>query len=543
MMLFKIASEAWEFEAIHRLNYRTFVEELPQHPANADKRLVDRFHAENTYAICIDGERLAGMICGRGKRPFSLDGKLVDLDAHLPAGRKVFEVRLLAVEPQHRNRTVFARLAALLAHRFRDDGFDLAVISGTTRQFKLYEHLGFIPFGPLVGQEGAQFQPMYLTLESFADNGKALMRPTARAQSSFLCGPVDTHDEVRKAFSRPPLSHRSQGFLVDFTATRRTLCELTGARDVQVLLGSGTLANDAVAAQIAASGERGLVLSNGEFGERLVDHASRHGLQFEVMRLPWGSPFDPTQVAGRIQATGSRWLWAVHCETSTGVLNDVNTLKTIGTSRGVKLCLDCISSIGASPVDLAGVHLATCVSGKALSSFPGLSMVFHEGDLISSPAMPRYLDLGYYARQSGVPFTGSSNLVHALQAALVHSRWEERFRITAEAGAWLRRELRASGFTIVASEACAAPAVTTIALPSGLSSRLVGARLKQAGFLLSYQSAYLLDRNWLQIALMGEWSEAALLQMMNALKALARHGQTARHRNYLARDERRLVGG
>ena len=30
-LTFKIASEDWEFELIHRLNYKTFVEEIPQH--------------------------------------------------------------------------------------------------------------------------------------------------------------------------------------------------------------------------------------------------------------------------------------------------------------------------------------------------------------------------------------------------------------------------------------------------------------------------------------------------------------------------------
>ena len=38
---FRIAREEWEFEAIHRLNYKTFVEEIPQHRHNAEQRLVD----------------------------------------------------------------------------------------------------------------------------------------------------------------------------------------------------------------------------------------------------------------------------------------------------------------------------------------------------------------------------------------------------------------------------------------------------------------------------------------------------------------------
>ncbi|HQL20535.1 MAG TPA: hypothetical protein PLY49_02145, partial [Opitutaceae bacterium] len=101
-LLLKIASEDAEFEQIHRLNYRTFVEEIPQHAPNADGRLVDRFHAENTYVIALQGERLIGMLALRAQRPFSLDSKVPNLDQYLPAGRIPVEVRLLAVEPDVR---------------------------------------------------------------------------------------------------------------------------------------------------------------------------------------------------------------------------------------------------------------------------------------------------------------------------------------------------------------------------------------------------------------------------------------------------------
>lgn len=163
-LYFKLADSSAEFEAIHRLNYRTFVEEIPQHPPNESGRLVDRFHAEITYAICLDGGVLVDMIAGRSAGPFSLDTKLPDLERHLPPYRRIVEVRLLAVGPRHRKQAVFARLAGVLANHFRAQGCDLAVISGTVRERRLYRHLGFLPFGPLVGDEKARYQPMFLTL-------------------------------------------------------------------------------------------------------------------------------------------------------------------------------------------------------------------------------------------------------------------------------------------------------------------------------------------------------------------------------------------
>jgi len=512
---FKIATDDSEFEAIHRLNYKTFVEEIPQHERNLEERLVDKFHAENTYAICMVGDRLVGMVCGRSTRPFSLDKKVPDLEAHLPKGYKILEVRLLSVEREFRNGVVFSKLVGLLAQHFKDLGFDLAIISGTTRQLRLYKHLGFVPFGPVVGAGEAQFQPMYLTLEKFIQMAKALAPPSEAVDkilASYLPGPVGVHVEVRKAFEQDPVSHRSDGFMADFKATRRLLLALTGAQRVELLMASGSLANDAVCAQLSLLNEPGLIVSNGEFGDRLIDHATRQGLQFEVYQMGWGEPLDLVQVGRRLEKNPKlRWMWAVHCETSTGILNDLTALKSICAATDVKLALDCISSIGTVPVNLSGVYLASCVSGKALASFPGLSMVFYNHPLESAPqALPRYLDLGYYAAQQGVPFTTSSNLVYALQTALKRIDWPEKYAQIAETGAWLRAQLRALGLQIVAPDVHAAPAVVSIALPPEIPSQAIGSGLKDAGYLLSYNSGYLLQRNWIQICLMGEWSREHL---------------------------------
>src|SRR6476620_3424219 len=101
-LIFKLANEDWEFDLIHQLNYKTFVEEIPQHAQSPSQRLVDKFHAENTYLICLSGRKLVGMMAARSKRPFSLDLKLANLDSYLPAGRSLCEIRLLSVDKKYR---------------------------------------------------------------------------------------------------------------------------------------------------------------------------------------------------------------------------------------------------------------------------------------------------------------------------------------------------------------------------------------------------------------------------------------------------------
>lgn len=520
---YKIASEEWELQQIHQLNYQTFVEEIPQHPANGRQLLVDRFHCQNTYVIAVRERQLLGMLALRGERPFSLDQKLPDLDRHLPPGRRVCEVRLLATAKTRRNGVIFRGLVDRLVAHGLECGYDLAVISGAVRQAKLYRHIGFVPFGPVVGAGAALFQPMYLALETLRQRGKAFralqtIRPRrADEPLNFLPGPVAVHAEVAAALARTAVSHRSAAFHRDFRNLRQQLCRLANAAHVQILMGSGTLANDVVAAQLSRWPGPGLVLSNGAFGDRLVDHATRFGLRFHALRLPWGEVFERRQVEAAIDEVASpRWLWAVHGETSTGVLNDLSLLKEAARARGLKLCLDAVSSLGAAPADLDGVALASGVSGKALGAFSGLALVFHEADVARAPDLPRYLDLGHYAEHDGLPFTVSSNLVYALQAALDRFEGDRRFARVESLAEQLRQGLRDMGLTPLASSF---HAVTTIALPPPCRAEALGQRLEDAGYLLSYRSDYLLERNWLQVCLMGTCTPAAVDELLGALRA------------------------
>ncbi len=528
---FKIATEDWEFELVHQLNYKTFVEEIPQHQPSATPRLVDKFHAENTYLICLNGKELAGMMAVRGKRPFSLDQKLPDLDTHLPPGRRPCELRLLAVEKDYRTGQVFRGLTSLLWQYASDHGFDMAVISGTTRQQKLYRHIGFVPFGPLVGKGEAMFQPMYITLDMFERRAEDFFRvPTVtEGPANFLPGPVAISRAVRKAFEQMPESHRADDFVGAFQTVRQHLGRMVSARHVEIMPGSGTMANDVIAAQLSLEKKPGLVLSNGEFGERLEDHARRFGLTFDTLKFDWGEPFDALalqQLLARSPSIG--WIWCTHCETSTGVLNPLPVLKQLCLKAKVKLCVDCISSIGLLPVNLEGVYLASGASGKGLGAYPGLSIVFYNHTVTPSAKLPRYLDLGWYAKHHGIAFTISTNLVRALDAGVQRPDWPRKYSDLIEVSASLRSDLRGFGFTLVAPDSDAAPGVVTIALSKEHDSGKIGEALQKGGFLISYNSGYLRQRNWLQICLMGEYSRVKLTALVTLLGKTCGVGQAAR---------------
>ena len=528
-LIFKVAREPWEFEQIHQLNYATFVEEIPQHAPNGQRVLVDRFHEDNTYLICLRGRQVIGMMCIRDRRPFSLEQKVPRLWSYLPPAQKVCELRLLAAHPEHRRGRVFAGLAKAMSAHCLEHGYDLAIISGTTRQLKLYTHMGFVPFGPLIGTPEAPYQPMYLTLKTFRERTLQLAplepddqltsRGSSERRANFLPGPVDVSQSVQQALSGNVASHRCSSFHREFDATRRLACRLVNAAHVQLSMGSGTLANDAVAAQLRSAG-RGLVLSNGEFGERLIDAAARFQLDFDVLRVGWGEVLAEEQIQSAISRTMPTWLWVVQCETSTGVINDLEVLVDHCEQAGIRLCLDCISSVGTMDVDLGRVWLATATSGKGVGSIPGIGMVFHSDPISPRGDLPRSLDLGLYAENGGIPFTISSNLVRALKAALEQLNVAERRTAAGEMSARLRRTARALGLRVIAPDEHASPAVTTIALPDCVKSTHIGAALSAAGCLVGYESGYLRQRNWLQVCLMGRHDSESVDRLIATLQRL-----------------------
>ena len=515
---FRVAREPWEREAVARLNHRTFTEEIPQHTPTGDGLLVDRFDDENTYLVGFAGQELVGMMAVRARRPFSLDLKLADLDRFLPEHVSACEIRLLVVDPAWRSGRILLGLMEMLDRYCHQHGHDLALISGTVRQLKLYRRLGFQPFAQPVGDSAALFQPMYLTsaradrmARRFLDLGR---EPASALETSpqisgevvnLLPGPVAMRPEVREAFALAAESHRAPRFVQAMRDVRERLRALTGSQQVAIVAGSGTLANDAVAGQIGLLGGHGLVLVNGEFGERLAGQAGRHGLAHRVHRVDWGSVFDWAAVERELAALPEpRWLWACHCETSTGVLNDLDTLRGIAGRHEARLCLDGISSVGMVPVDLLGVWLASTTSGKALGAYPGLAIVLSSEPFRAGGQLPAVLDLHRHHETSGVPYTLSSNALAALDVALRAMPIPERFETIRAAGTDLRRRLVAAGVPVLAPADVAAPGVLTIPVPATLRSVDIGDRLADDGILVSYQSGYLLDRNWLQLCLLGD---------------------------------------
>ena len=311
----------------------------------------------------------------------------------------------------------------------------------------------------------------------------------------MIPGPTPVPESVLKAMGRHPIGHRSG----DFQAiVRRTTDQLKWLHqtsgDVLVITGSGTAAMEAGMINTLSRGDKVLCGDNGKFGERWVKVAHAYGLDVEVIQAEWGQPLDPDQFRQALEADTAKTIKAViltHSETSTGVINDLQTIAGHVKNHGTALTIaDCVTSLGATdvPMDAWGIDVIASGSQKGYMMPPGLSFVAMSNkawEANERSDLPKfYLDLGPYrktAAKDSNPFTPAVNLYFGLEAALDMMQTEgletifsrhARHRSAAQAG------MKAIGLPLFAAEGYGSPAITAVA-PDGIDAEQLRKAVKE----------------------------------------------------------------
>ena len=311
----------------------------------------------------------------------------------------------------------------------------------------------------------------------------------------MIPGPTPVPETVLKAMGRHPIGHRSGDFQAIVRRTTEQLKWLhQTSNDVLVITGSGTAAMEAGIINVLSKGDTVLCGDNGKFGERWVKVAQAYGLNVQVIKAEWGQPLDPEAFRAALEADTAKAIKAViltHSETSTGVINDLQTIAGHVKAHGTALTIaDCVTSLGACnvPMDAWGIDVIGSGSQKGYMMPPGLAFVAvseRAWEAYSRSDLPKfYLDLGKYrksAKADSNPFTPAINLYFALEAALEMMQKEgleaifarhARHRAAAQAG------MKAIGLPLYAAEGTGSPAITAVA-PEGIDAEAMRKAVKE----------------------------------------------------------------
>ena len=295
-------------------------------------------------------------------------------------------------------------------------------------------------------------------------------------------GPSNAHPEVLKALSLNPIGHLDEAY-IELMSDVQKLLRYTWQCNNRITLpisGTGSAAMEASIANFIEPGEKILIASNGYFGNRLIDMASRYNADVSVIHKEWGEAFTFEEIKFEIETIKPSIFAIVHAETSTGVLQPLEGIGDVCRENNCLFLVDAVTSLGALElfIDDWKIDLAYSCSQKGLSCPPGLSpftMNKRAEDKLGSriSKVPNwYLDLSLLNK-----YWGSDRVYHHTAPVNMNYAMREGLRLIANEGLeniWKRHNsnaiklwkgLESLGMELHVSNEYRLPTLTTVKIP------------------------------------------------------------------------------
>ena len=353
-------------------------------------------------------------------------------------------------------------------------------------------------------------------------------------------GPTPIPPEVMAAAAAPMQHHRSPDFRALLTETLARLKTVFATEnDVLLFTGSGTAAMESAVANLLSPGDRVVVASAGNFGERWLKLVRAYGIEPVHVDHEWGQRLDPDRIGAAAAEAETAAVFVTHSETSTGVVHDVEAIAGATAPTGAVLVLDAVSSLGGVELatDAWGVDVVVSGSQKALMTPPGLAFasVSPRAWIRAERAgLPRYYLDWHGAADSqakgDTAFTPAVSLVAALRAALElieargpESVWAHNRRLARAA----REGVKGLGLELFSPDDDSAAMVTAFRMPDGIDGQECYAVLRDRHGIVLAGGHGRLRGHIMRIGHMGYMNEFDILTALAGLEmALTELGHT-----------------
>jgi aspartate aminotransferase-like enzyme len=302
----------------------------------------------------------------------------------------------------------------------------------------------------------------------------------------FTPGPTKVPGAVLSAVGKQVLHHRSPEFSEKVRHVQDELGRLLQTHnDTLLFTCSGTGMMEAAVANLLSRGDTAICVNNGVFGGRWVEICQAFGVDAVDATLEWGKSIEPEQLEEVLRANpDAKAVFVIHSETSTGALNDIESLARVVREHDAVMVVDATSSVGVHEIrmDEWGIDVIVAGTQKALMTPPGLSFVSLNGKawaLVSESDLPTY----YFdftktwkrmQRKGQTPFTTAVSLVYGLEVALAMMEtegWDNVYARHARMGEATRAAVRALGFDILPEKPV--NGVTVTVCPDGLDANRI----------------------------------------------------------------------
>ena len=307
--------------------------------------------------------------------------------------------------------------------------------------------------------------------------------PAARDKLLFTPGPLTTSQTVKQAMLRDAGSWHSDfnALVADVRSRLLSLAGLTREQGWEAVLlqGSGTFGVESVFQTCVPPDGRVVVLSNGAYGERMVQMLKHARIVHRVLRSAEDSPVDAAALERCLaEEPALTHVAVVHCETTTGLLNPIESIGRVAKGYGKTYVVDAMSSFAGMPIDIAacGIDFLISSSNKCIEGVPGFSFVLcKRAALLASEGWARSLSLDLLGQLKGFEkdgkfrYTPPTHVILAFDQALRELEIEggvparhERYRRNHEI---LATGMQRLGFQPYLDPRLQAPIITTFRYP------------------------------------------------------------------------------
>jgi 2-aminoethylphosphonate-pyruvate transaminase len=295
-------------------------------------------------------------------------------------------------------------------------------------------------------------------------------------------GPLTTSAAVKQAMVHD-WGSRDAEFLRINRMVLDKIVELAGGQGSHVTVpvqGSGTFAVEAMITSFVPKSGKLLVLINGAYGQRALKIAQVAGRAAASLETPEDTPPDLVRL-DRLLADDKAisHVFAVHCETTSGILNPIAEVAEIVARHGRRLLVDSMSAFGALEIDARKLRYDALAasSNKCLEGVPGLGFVICRNEALAEckgNATTLVLDLfdqaEAFARTGQYRFTPPIHVIVALGKAIEEHAAEGgvagRGRRYRENAGVLIDGMRAMGFRTLLPDQLQAPIIITFHMPT-----------------------------------------------------------------------------
>lgn len=306
-------------------------------------------------------------------------------------------------------------------------------------------------------------------------------------------GPTPIPPSVQRAMNQPMIGHRGEETKELLKRIKPKLKPVFGTEEeVMILTGSGTSGLEAAVVNTMTAGDEVLVVVTGSFGDRFAQICESYQLRTHRLEFTWGEAADSGQIEEFLQQNPQiKAVFMTYCETSTGVLNPIQSISNLVHKQSNALVIvDGVSCVGGveTQMDAWGIDLLVTGSQKAMMLPAGLTFIAaskRAWEVIEANQQPRfYLDLQKHRNQlanDSTPFTPGLSLLFGLEQSLMLLQEEgldQVYHRHQAMKAMVRGAIKALGIPLLTSDISASPTVTAIQ-PEDVDAELLRKQVKQ----------------------------------------------------------------